>query len=136
MNSTGRKGLVGEVQFLQAGLDQTLLVVTIHDGKTALVSDSIGKAAQNPKHHGMKCSNPHGLAAETDQRLNPLLHFIGGLVGKCNGQNGRRPNLVLGHQPGDPMGDHPRFAGTGTGQDQQRTIDMAYSIGLLGIKFS
>ena len=58
------------------------------------------------------------------QGLHPFAHFAGGLVGEGDGQNGPARNPMSGHEMGDPMGDHPCFAASRPGQDQQGTFGM------------
>ena len=48
-----------------------------------------------------------------------LLHFVGRLVGEGDGQDAVRRRAVA-DQLGDAVGHHPRLAGAGPGQHQQR----------------
>ena len=59
-------------------------------------------------------------ASSPDQPGDALAHLVGGLVGEGDGHD--LPGLDAGgDQVGDPMGEHPRLAAAGAGQDQQRT---------------
>jgi hypothetical protein len=54
----------------------------------------------------------------------PLTHLLGGLVGKGDGADLRRPD-ARSNQGGDPAGNHAGFAAARTGQHQQRTVPMS-----------
>ncbi len=61
---------------------------------------------------------------QAQQITDALAHFVGGLVGEGDRQNGRARNPMDFHQMRHPMRDHARLAAAGAGQQQQRTFDV------------
>ena len=85
-------------------------------------------------HSAVERRDPHRAAVHAEQRLDPLAHLSGGLVGE-----GDRHDLVgideaFGDQERDAMGDDARFPRTRTGEDQQRPFGVADGRLLFGIE--
>ena len=63
----------------------------------------------------------------------PLAHLGGGLVGERDGEDPRRVRALV-DQVGDAVGEHPRLAGSGTGDDEQRTVAVHDRVELIGVE--
>ena len=74
--------------------------------------------AQEPIAQAMEGANPHAPHIHGQHGLQANQHFLGGLVGKGDGQNTARPHLGSLQQPSNSGGEYPGFAGTGPGQYQ------------------
>ncbi len=69
------------------------------------------------------------------ERLDPLAHLAGGLVGERQGEDlfGRDSRS---EQMGDPAGDDPRLARARSGQHQERALDVGHRLALRGRQVS
>ena len=67
--------------------------------------------------------------------LHALAHFLAGLVGKGDGQDGVGGNAFFADQPGNAAGNHAGLAGTGSGKNQQGTFRGLDGGALFGIQF-
>ena len=63
------------------------------------------------------------------QRAGPLLHFAGRFFGERDGQDPLGLDAVA-DQLGDAIGDDARFAGAGSGENQQRPLKRSHCIKL------
>ncbi len=70
----------------------------------------------------------------TEQLVDALAHFAGGLVGEGDGEDGVGRDVFLLDQPGDAMGDDAGFAGAGAGEDEQGALGSLDSGALFGIE--
>ena len=96
--------------------------------------DVLGFAAQDPDAGGVEGGDPHGLGPAADEGLDPLAHFRGGFVGERDGQDLAVMGPVRGDQVGDPVAEHPRFARSGAGHDQQGAPGMLDGFLLLRVQ--
>ncbi len=69
-----------------------------------------------------------------EQLAHPVAHFFRGLVSEGNRENVSRPDATFRDQVRDSMRNHPRLAGTGARQNQQRPVAGSHSFALLRIK--
>ena len=69
----------------------------------------------------MKCGDKRHIAA-AEQLGDAFGHFFGRLVGERDRQNVPGAHPLFTNKPGDTIGDNPRLARTGTGQNQQRSF--------------
>ena len=63
-----------------------------------------------------------------------VLHLVGGLVGERDGEDLERADAVLADEVGDAVGEHPRLARTGPGDDEQRAVHVGDGIALDGVQ--
>ena len=67
------------------------------------------------------------------QASHPLLHLTRGLVGESDGKDVPGPDAARDHVS-HAAGNDPCFAGTSAGENEQRAINGAYSLTLLGVQ--
>ena len=93
-------------------------------------------AAQQPHRKGVKGRHPGSRRAAhaPEQRRYPVAHFTGGLVGEGDRQDGIGRYSLDADQTSDAMRNHPRLAASRAGQNQDRAVEMADSVTLLGIE--
>src|ERR1043166_8335284 len=82
----------------------------------------------------MKCRHPHPAAIGAEQRLDTRPHFFGGLVCKRDGEDLFWLRMAVSDEIGDATWDDARFAGAGSGQDEERTVDVKNCVALFGIQ--
>ena len=70
----------------------------------------------------------------TEQLVDALGHFAGGLVGEGDGEDGVGRDVFLLDKPGDAMRDDAGFAGAGAGEDEQGAFGGLDSGALFGIE--
>ena len=114
-------------------LHQRLLVIRVIDGEVRLVADLLDVPPQDPDAHGVKGRNPDGFRPETDQFVNPLAHLLRGFVCEGDCEDVPRIHAALIHQIGNSVGDDPRFARAGAGQNQHRSLRVLDGLPLLCI---
>ncbi len=103
--------------------------------KLGLSSDQFGVAAQNLYPDGMEGAQPrHAFHRLADHRPDALFHFPRRLVGEGDGKNFRRAGAPEAENMGDAGGEHPCFAGAGTGEHQHRTVERLHGGALLRIE--
>jgi hypothetical protein len=100
--------------------DEAAGVVRVVDGELAAHPEVLGLPAQDADAHRVERRHPHGRRAAPDQRVDPLLHLRGGLVGEGDRHDLPGVHVALGEQPADAVGEHPRLARAGAGDDEQR----------------
>ena len=124
MDSPGRELLHIQPEFPHHVPGQADRIGLVVYGKGRLVTEGCPFPAQYAHAGGMKSGDPHALGHRPHQRRHPFAHFVGGFVGKGDGQDGERGHPFLAHQPSDPVRQHPGLARAGTGDDQQRATRM------------
>ena len=109
-------------------LGQPRAVVLVVNREIAVDVDAVVILAQEPGAEAVKRAHPH--PAIGDERLDPLPHFAGGLVRKCDCEDVKRAD-ALPQKPGDSARDDTGLATAGPGQDQERPVEMRNGV-LLG----
>ena len=74
-------------------------------------------------------------AAFADQPADAVLHLARRLVGEGDREDLRGPGAAAREDVGDARRQHPRLAGAGAGEHQQRSVDMLDRLLLLGVEF-
>ena len=115
----------------------------LHDGHLVLVVVDV-EAAVQPKVHAVAAQD--GGAPEVErgqgklgglraqQFVEPLPHLLGRLVGERQGHDAPRVDAHFPDQIGNAVGDDPRLAGPGPGEDEQRPLDVLGGFPLLRIE--
>ncbi len=130
-DAVGIELLSVEMNLLLEVLDQAHLVGGAVDGKVLLVTEPVDVLAQQTHAQGVKGRDDHALAAPlADQLLDAFLHLASRLVGEGHCQDILRRHFAPTKQPGDALGDDPRLAGSGAGQDQQRPLGVLHRLAL------
>ncbi len=130
---TGLEGFLGNTQLLEHIPQQAFLVLVVVNGEIGGIAEHRNFAPQNTHAEGMKCRHP-GQFAAAQQLLDALAHLAGRLVGKGHRQNLPGRHTVFADQPGDAMSQSTGFAGTGPGQQQQRSVAVLHSLALHGVE--
>ena len=113
------------------------LIVFIENGKARWQTGIAGQAAQQARPDRVKRPNPARqlgrqvprLAIFAQQALDPVTQLGGGFVGEGHRKEPLRRHAAL-EQLGQPKGDDPGLARTGTRQDEQRPVLMVDSFPL------
>ncbi len=113
-----------DVQVARDQRDQALGVRRVVDRETAGEPDALGVRPQDAHARGMKGAHPHRPGPRADERGDPLLHLVRGLVGERDRQDLAGTNPTRGKQVGNPVREHPRLAGPRTRDDEQRRTRM------------
>ena len=77
----------------------------------------------------MEGAEPDGIGLGPDEVLDTLFHFLGGLIGKGNGQDAVRRDAEL-QEVGDAAGQNLGLPRSGAGSDQERALCMIYGLTL------
>ena len=116
--------------FHQAGL-----VVCVENREIGAQTGEFGMASQHLGTQRMEGAEPlHAFDGAADQRADPMLHLARGLVGEGHGENLVRPGLAGGQQMRQPRRQHPRLAGAGTRQNQNRPFQRFHRLALFGVQ--
>ena len=134
LDGVGLVDLLVQVHLLHDLVDQAFGVVRVVDREVTRVADVLGLHAQDAGKETMEGARPDVGGLLTHHLADALLHFPCRLVGERQGQDlpGRRPLL---DDVGDAVGEHPRFARSGTGHHQHRTLDGRGGLPLYVVQF-
>ena len=114
-----------------------IAVVTVKDREAGLVAEQLGLFTQDT--HAQRVEGRYrdafgiGLAV-LKQLGHPLLHLLGRLVGEGDGKDAVGRDTALFNQIGNFLRDDARLPRTGTGQHEQRTIEIADGLALSGVE--
>ena len=96
------------------------LVRGVVDRERRAEPDARGVGPQNACAGGVEGHHPHPGRVAPEQPVDALRHLPRGLVGEGDRQNRARRGAALLHEMRDSVRQHPGFAGTRAGDDQQR----------------
>ena len=102
--------------------------------KLRRVAEPAGVAPQDAHAGRVERAHPHLAGHRADQRLDPLAHLVGGLVGEGDGEDGEGADAVLVDEVGDAVREHPGLARTGPGHHQQRAVGVDHGVELVGVQ--
>ncbi len=122
-----------EAQVPGAFFHQGFPVGLVVDAEARPVAQGFPVLPQHPDPEGMEGRNGEPGELLARQLPDPVGHLPGGLVGEGHRQN-RGLSLSPGEEAGDAVGDHPRLARAGAGQNQQRALQGLHGAQLLGIE--
>ena len=106
------------------GLEQPQLVVIVEDGEVlveAVDAERAGVDAQDAGGKAVEGAQPPAGGRLADQRLDPVAHFTGGLVGECDGEQLLRSRRTCDQQVPDPGGQGAGLTGAGACEHQHRS---------------
>ncbi len=77
---------------------------------------------------------PNANPAPRDETLDARQHLVRRFVGESHGENLAGLHGALTDEPGNPVGDHARFAGPGAREHEERPLVMGNRFALLRIE--
>jgi hypothetical protein len=131
----GGQAQAGLVRALEDIGQDLLGVGGVQDGEARFVAQPPGLGAQDVQTQGVEGGYGEAVAQLPGQQLaDPFPHLPRRLVGE--GDGGDMPGLdaALGGQVGDLARDHPGLARTGSGQHQQRAVQIFHGFALLRVE--
>ena len=129
------KALLVDAQVGHDGLDETLGIVVVVNGKRVAVAQAGAVDAQHAHAHGVERAHPHAAHAPALQEaLQALLHLAGGLVGKGDGEDLPGHDAQVLQHVGDAVRQHARLARAGACQHEQRALHLKHGTFLRGVE--
>ncbi|GBE21223.1 hypothetical protein BMS3Bbin01_00564 [bacterium BMS3Bbin01] len=110
------------VEVAYAHRDEPYGVGVVVDGEPGPIAEPMCLPAQDPGTCTVKRRDRHRPHTGSDQRLGPVAHLSRSLVGEGDRKNRLRGHAQVADQVSDPIGEHPRLARPGAGDDQYRTF--------------
>ena len=130
-----RPALVIDVLGLQQLFQKPDLVVDIKHGEIGFQLHHFGMGAQYPPADRVKSAEPgHALHRLAQHVAEPQLHLARGLVGEGDRKDFAGPRSPHAENVRDAAGQHAGFAGPGSRQHEDRTVQRFHCLALLGIK--
>ena len=129
-----RKCIVVHLQLAHAAADECQLIGGVVDGERLAEAEAVRVAPKDAQRGRVKRSDPRPRSDPRSQTLDAAQHLVGRFVRERHRQNVRRRHAALADQPGDAIRDHPRFARSGAGQNEQRTITVGDGLALLRVE--
>ena len=130
LDAPRREALGVDAQLVGALLDQADGVGVVVDREAACVAQPVGVGAHDARAGRVKGHHPHRLRPRAHQLLDAVAHLGGGLVGEGDGEDLAGLCGARAHQVGDPAGERAGLAGSGAGQDQQRSLPVRHGFAL------
>jgi len=122
------------IQRFQQAFDAGELILDVENLKSLRQPGLAPVRPQKAVAQTVKSADPHAPHWNGQLRRQPRHHFLRRLVGEGHGQNASGRDLPGGNQPGNARGEHPRFAASGSGEDQGIFSRQGDSGVLLGIE--
>ena len=119
---------------LSACLTTRELVGRVVDDEIARQADGRRLAAQQACAERVERRDPHPAAVGAEQRFDAGAHLFGGLVRERDRQHLVRLGVAVADEVRDSARDDARLAGTGAGEDQQRSLDVQDRFSLFGVQ--
>ena len=82
----------------------------------------------------MESGDPQALAIKVEEPLNPITHFRGGFVRKCDCENLSWIGQASGDKIGDSMSNYACLARTSPSKDEQWQLGLHHSFSLLWVE--
>ena len=115
-------------------LHEPQLVVGVDDGEVGAEPGPLGMRPQHPRRQRVEGAEPPALDRAAEQPGDPVLHLLRRLVGEGDGQDLAGGGPPAAQKPGQARGQHPRLAGAGTRQHQDRAVQGLDRLALGGIE--
>ena len=129
-----RPALLVGVERPQHALHQRQRVVLVVDREVRLVAELRDVAAQDAHAGGVEGRDPDPARAAAEDPLDPLAHLARGLVGERDREDLVRVGGAARDQVRDAVRQHARLAAARAREDEQRALDVANRLGLLGVQ--
>ena len=133
VHAARREALGVEVQVADDVAGQPHRIGLVVDGELAGVAEAVGVGPQDAHARRVERAHPHRPGHRPDERGDAVAHLVGGLVGERDGEDLRRGHALV-DQVGDAVGEHPRLARTGAGDDEQRPAAVHDGVELVGVE--
>jgi hypothetical protein len=131
-----REQVIGLRRLRRQILDDRRTVVGVEHRESATQAELVVFDLQQLQSERMKRADHEFVGAGAlQQPRRAFAHLACGLVGKRDRRNLARRQVLVAHQVGDLLGDHARLAGSGAGQDEQRTVAVFDGCALLRVEF-
>ena len=115
-------------------LHQRLLVVRVVDDEPTVDADRLPIRPQDARAQRMERAGLDVAAAFADEADDPFPQLGGGAIRERDREDPPRCDPLDADEIGDPMGEDAGLAGSGAGEDEQRTLGRRDGPGLLGIE--
>jgi hypothetical protein len=116
--------------FAHRPLHQLELVRVVVDDEGAGEPDLLRLAPEDGRRRGVEGGHVQVGGPRSKQRLEPLAHLPGGLVGEGDRQDAPGGHAAGEDQVGHPAGDDPRLPRAGAGEDQERSVAVEHGLTL------
>ncbi len=130
----GAKELVIQIQAADSLSRQAELISAVIDDILRRDAGRLGILTQDTRADGVERTYGQLAKSLAQQEVEPVLHLPGSLVGKGHGHNLPGRHVVLLHQVGHPVGQHPGLAAAGSGEHQHRTVHRLHCLSLGAIQ--
>ena len=134
VDATRRELLRVDAVALHDALDHGLRVVLVVDRERRRAANEVRCTAQHPRADRVEGADPHADGRAAEQPADAILHLAGGLVRERHREDAAGIHAVLVDQPREPRREHPRLARSGTGQHEQRSVDVQHGLALGGVE--
>ena len=111
--SLGGRLFAVDAEFRHSLLGECLGVFLVDDCEVFGIADAVYLAAQEFDAEAVDCADEIVDTSAVDHAGDPLLHLLGGLVGKGQAEHIARRDTNLIDQKGESMGEHAGLAGAG-----------------------
>ena len=122
------------LELLEAALDEPDLVGLVVDREVGAVAEPLRLAAQDPSAGGVEGEDPEAAAAAAEKAFEAFPHLPRRLVREGDGEDLVRLRADGVDQVRDAVGQHPRLAGAGAGDDEERAFGREHGLALRGVQ--
>ena len=129
----GREALAVEAEVADHVAGQARRVGLVVDRELARVAEQVGVGPQDAHAGRVERRDPHRPGDRADELGDAAAHLVGRLVGERDGEDRRRRHALV-DEVGDAVGEHPRLARSGPGDDQQRPAAVDDGVELVGVE--
>ncbi len=134
---TGRAiELLIDVELPDNSFDDPFLVIGVENYKVRRDRQILSLPAQNTGAYGVERAQHNPFRCLLGQKaLDAFRHFLGGFVGKGDGQDLPGSHALDRDEVGDTLGEHPRLTGPRAGHHQDRSVASRDGFHLLFVEF-
>ena len=132
----GWKALFVHIELFHQALDRRELVLRVQNLKALRQIRHFVMRPQEAVAQAMKGANPHAAHVHRQHARQAREHLFGRLIGKSDGHYTAGRDLPGLHEPGDPRGEHARFARTRACEDERMFVGQSDGGELLGVEIA
>src|SRR5690606_16735610 len=110
------------------------LIVVVVNGEGGIIAEAVDVRPQDAYAHGVESADPGPAGIASRQLINPLAHLSGCLDGKGDGKELLRTNAYVADEMGYAVGNDPRLARSGPGDDQHGALRLENGFPLLFVQ--